>query len=144
MPQQDRNQDARAPKQKRDTRRYSREKAAWPVVVDDGGRYIRAETLDITPLGVKLRLSERLQVGAAVKLKIRPAGQAPFEIRAIVWRIDPDGPALLFLGSHHSQIPVAVKPLQPVSEGAWHRERPAGTETILLVDDDSEDRKSVV
>jgi len=48
----------------------------------------------------------------------------------------PDGAALLFLGTHNAQIPVAVKPLQPASEGVSHRAKPAGTETILLVDDD--------
>ena len=139
MPQMDR-QDARGPKPKRDARRHSREKATWPVILYDGDRYIPAETVDITPLGVKLRIGEQLELGEAVKLKFRPSGRAPFDMRAIVWRIDPDGAALLFLGTHKTQIAVAVKPLQPASGEAWHRTRPAGTETILLVDDDSDTR----
>lgn len=128
--------DAHRPEPRRDARRHSREKVTWPVVLDDGDRYIHAETVNITPLGVKLRLSQRLHLGAAVKLSVRPFDRPPFEMRAIVWRIDPDGAALLFLGTHNTQIPVAVKPLQPASEGVSHRAKPARTETILLVDDD--------
>lgn len=128
--------DAHGPKRGRETRRHSRESVTWPVVLDDGDRYIHAETVNITPLGVKLRLSEQLRLGAAVQLKVRPSDRPHFEMRAIVWRIDPDGAALLFLGTHKTQIPVALKPLQPASQGAWHRAMPGGTETILLVDDD--------
>ena len=129
--------DTHGPKGDRDARRHSRENVTWPVVLDDGDRYIHAETVNITPLGVKLRLSERLRLGAAVNLKARPSDRPPFEMRAIVWRIDPDGAALLFLGTHNTQIPVAIKPLQPASGGARHPAMPAGTETILLVDDDT-------
>lgn len=132
--------EASGPKPKRDARRHSREKATWPVVVHDGDRRFPAVTVDITPLGVKLRTTEGLELGASVRLKIRPSGRNPFEMRAIVWRIDPDGAALLFLGGHNAEIPVALKPLQPASGGTWHRARPAGTETILLVDDDNEAR----
>ncbi len=122
---------------KRDARQHARETVRWPVVLDDGTSHLRAETVNITPLGAKIRLRERLEVGAAVKLRIRPTDRPVFEMRAIVWRLDPDGAAVLFLGSHKSTIPVAVKPLQPSPEGTWHLGTKAGTETILLVDDDA-------
>jgi len=128
--------DPHGPKRGREARRHSRENVTWPVMLDDGDRDISAETVNITRLGVKLRLGERLQLGAEVHLKVRPPDRPPFEMRAIVWRIDPDGAALLFLGTHNTQIPVALKPLQPSSEAARHGAMPAGTETILLVDDD--------
>lgn len=131
------NRDDYGPKRERDARRHSRENVTWAVVVNDGKRNIPTETVNITPLGVTVRLREELQLGEAVNVKARPSDRPPFEMRAIVWRIDPDGAALLFLGSHKNQIRVAVKPLQPASEGAWHRARPAGTETVLLVDDDA-------
>ena len=89
-------------------------------MLDDGNSYLRAETVNVTPLGAKIRLTERLEVGTAITLKIRPTDRPVFETRAIVWRIDPDGAAVLFLGSHKSKIPVAVKPLQPSREGTWH------------------------
>jgi CheY-like chemotaxis protein len=128
------------PKPKRDARQHPRETVRWPVVLDNGNSYLRAETVNVTPLGAKLRLAERLEVGSAVTLKIRPTDRPVFETRAIVWRIDPDGAAVLFLGSHKKRIPVAVKPFQPSREGTWHLGTKAGTETILLVDDDAATR----
>lgn len=124
-------------KAKKDSRRHPRETVTWPVVIDDGGAYLRAVTVNVTPLGAKLRVTERLELGAGIRLKIRPGDRPTFETRAIVWRIDPDGVAVLFLGTHKNQIPVALKPLQPASKEAWHHGTRAGTETILLVDDDA-------
>lgn len=121
---------------RKDTRRHAREKVAWPVVVDNGLRYIPAETINVSPYGVKVRLGERLELGAQVKLKIRPSGRPPYETCAIVWRIDRDGPALLFLGVHQQLISVAGKPTAAAPPGGWHRDTRAGSETIVLVDDD--------
>ena len=128
------------PRPKADGRQHLREAVRWPVVVDDGNTYLRAETVNITPLGAKLRLKEPLELGAEVKLKIQPSTRPVFETRAIVWRIDPDGPAVLFLGTHKNRIPIAAKPLQQAPEGTWHLGTKAGTETILIVDDDSATR----
>lgn len=128
--------DPQGRKRAREARRHSRENVTWPVVLDDGDRCISAETVNVTPLGVKLRISERLQLGAEVHLEARPPDRPSFEMRAIVWRIDPDGAALLFLGTRNTPIPLALKPLQPSSEAAGQRAMPAGTETILLVDGD--------
>ncbi len=136
MPRPDFVEGSAKAKLRKDTRQHPREKVVWPVALDDGTRYLQAETVNISPFGVKLRLGQRLPLGAEVKLNVLPPDRPPFETRAIVWRIDRDGPALLFLGARHSQIPVAIKPLQPAPEGAWHRDTRAGTETVLLVDDD--------
>jgi CheY-like chemotaxis protein len=128
--------DPRGPRRGREARRHFRENVTWPVALDVGDRCISAETMNVTPLGVKLRLGERLPLGAEVHLKASPPDRPPFEMRAIVWRIDPDGAALLFLGTRNTPIPVALRPLQPSSEAAGQRALPAGTETILLVDED--------
>jgi CheY-like chemotaxis protein len=124
---------------RKDTRRHAREKATWPVVVDNGLRCISAETINVSPYGVKLRLGERLELGMEIKLNFRPSGRPPYETRAIVWRIDRDGPALLFLGVHQQLISVAGKPTV-APPGGWHREARAGSETIVLVDDDDDAR----
>jgi CheY-like chemotaxis protein len=125
---------------RKDTRRHPRQKAAWQVVLDNGYRCIPAETINVSPYGVKLRLGERLELGTEIKLNIRPPDRPPYEARAIVWRIDRDGPALLFLGVHHQLISVAGKPTAAVPPGGWHREARAGSETIVLVDDDASAR----
>jgi CheY-like chemotaxis protein len=124
------------PKRGREARRHFRESVTWPVVLHDGDRCISAETVNVTPLGAKLRFSERLQLGTEVHLEAHPPDRPHFEMRAIVWRIDPDGAALLFLGTRNTEVPAALKPQPPSSDAAAQPEMPAGTETILLVDED--------
>ena len=124
-------------KQHRDGRTHPRMTVSWPVVIDDGNTYLRAVTVDIGPLGAKLRVAEPLELGAPIQMKVRPTDRPTFETRAIVWRIDQDGVAVLFLGTHKNQIPITLNPLQPSGKAAWHHGTRAGTETILLVDDDS-------
>src|SRR3990172_1837357 len=128
------------PKERKDTRRHARDRVTWPVVVDNGDRYIPAETVNLSPYGVKLRLTDRLELGADVRLVLRPPDPPPPDVRAIVWRTDRDGSALLFLGVHSQQIPVTAKPLAAAPAGTWHRAARSGTETVLLVDDDSGSR----
>lgn len=140
MSQPDFVEEAPGPKERKDTRRHPRDRVTWPVVVDNGDRYIPAETVNVSPYGAKLRLTDRLELGADVRLAMRPPDRPPYDVRAIVWRIDRDGAALLFLGVHKRQIPVTAKPLVAVPPGTWHRGARAGTETILLVDDDSGSR----
>ncbi|HET7876709.1 MAG TPA: response regulator [Methylomirabilota bacterium] len=137
MPRPDHVEGTPKSKIRKDTRRHPRENVTWPVVVDNGRRYISAETINLSPYGAKLRLGERLDLGAEIKLNIRPHGRPPYEVRAIVWRIDPDGPALLFLGIHHQLIAVAGKPSVATPPAGSPRDARAGTETIILVDDDA-------
>ena len=128
-----------APKAKirKDTRRHARNKVNWLVVIENGIRGIPAETVNVSPYGAKLKVGDRLELGTEVKLNIRPPGRLPYDARAIVWRIDRDGVALLFLGVNHQQIPVASKPLVAAPRGTWNRHVQAGIETVLLVDDDA-------
>ncbi len=137
MPKPDYGEGAPKAKIRKDTRRHAREKVTWLVVVDNGIRYIPAETINLSPYGAKLKLSDRLELGAEVKLNVRPPGRPAYDAPAIVWRIDRDGVALLFLGVHQQQIPVTAKPLAAAPPGTWNREVRAGTETVLLVDDDA-------
>jgi CheY-like chemotaxis protein len=125
------------PKIRKDTRRHPRRTVTWPVVVDNGRRYIPAETVNLSPYGAKLRLGERLELGSEITVTIRPYDRPPYDVRAIVWRIDPDGPALLFLGVHPELISVAGKPSVARPPAGWPRDVQAGRETILLVDDDA-------
>ncbi len=125
------------PEIRKDTRRHAREKVTWPVVVHDGIRYIPAEMLNLSACGAKLRLCEQLEPGAEVKFIARPPARPPYTMRAIVWRIDPDGAALFFLGVTKRRVSVAARSVAAAAPGGWHRDVRAGTETILLVDDDA-------
>jgi CheY-like chemotaxis protein len=124
------------PNPRKDTRRHPRERVTWPVTVSAGGRQLRSETVNVSPYGVKLRLKERIEPGIQVGLRLRPPGKNPFDVKAMVWRNDPDGTALLFLRILSEDF---ASPTQPVTPPLRPREvRPV--ETILLVDDDAESR----
>ncbi len=127
------------PRIRKDTRRHAREKVNWLVVIDNGIRHIPAETVDVSPYGAKLKLGDRLELeqGTAVKLNLRPPGRPPYDQRGIVWRIDGDGVALLFLGVKRQRTPITAKPVLAAPRGAWNRHVQAGTETVLLVDDEA-------
>jgi CheY-like chemotaxis protein len=123
---------------RKEARRHAREAAAWPVMVHDGMRWHRTETVNVSPFGVKVRLRERIEPGDGVRLQIRLFGRKPFEVPAVVWRIDRNGSALLFLG-------VQVKEFQPMPDGAPSAAGPrtAGLDqqkTVLLLEDDAEVR----
>ncbi|HET7874007.1 MAG TPA: response regulator [Methylomirabilota bacterium] len=124
---------------RKEARRHPRESAAWPVMLHDGTRWLHTETINVSPVGAKLRLKGRLQPGDEVRLRFRPPGRKPFDVPALVWRIDPNGLALLFLDVYVREFPLAPKPaeasadLHPAANGD-------GRKTILLVDDDSEIR----
>ncbi|HET8578175.1 MAG TPA: PilZ domain-containing protein [Methylomirabilota bacterium] len=127
---------------RKDTRRHPRESATWPVMLYDGTRWLRTETVNVSPFGAKVRLRERLEPGDGVRLQIRLSGRKPFEVPAIVWRIDRNGSALLFLG-------VQVREFRPTLDAgpfAADSRTAANLDqrrTVLLAEDNSEVRAQV-
>lgn len=82
-----------------DLRRHPRSSVAWPVTVEAGGRTFDRQTLNLSPIGAKIRLDERLTVGSSARLRFRPPQGRPLDVDAIVWRADHDGPAFFFVGA---------------------------------------------
>lgn len=80
-----------------DLRRQPRSSIKWPVTVENGGRSFERQTVNLSPLGVKVRLEERLKVGSPARLRFRPPKGRPLDVDAIVWRADKDGPAFFFV-----------------------------------------------
>jgi len=78
-------------------RRHPRSRVAWPAVVEAGDRLIHVETLDVGPLGAKIRLPEPLAEGTMATLHLSPPEGNPVDVRAIVWRTDEDGSAFYFI-----------------------------------------------
>jgi hypothetical protein len=68
------------------------------VTVEHGGRSFDRQTLNMSPIGAKVLLEERLKVGSTARLKFRPPQGRPLDVEAIVWRTDEDGPAFFFVG----------------------------------------------
>jgi hypothetical protein len=80
-----------------DLRRHPRSKVAWPVTVEAGGRSFERHTVNLSPIGAKVRLEAELPVGSNARLRFRPPQGQPLDVDAIVWRSDSDGPAFFFV-----------------------------------------------
>lgn len=81
-----------------DLRRHPRSSVAWPVTVEAGGRTYDRQTVNLSPIGAKIRLEAPLKVGSTARLRFRPPQGRPLDVEAIVWRADTDGPAFFFVG----------------------------------------------
>jgi hypothetical protein len=77
-------------------------KVAWPVIIETAGKIFHRQTIDVSPIGAKVRLDQVLPVGAAATLRIDPPDGRRLDVDAIVWRADADGPAFFFIGLEHT------------------------------------------
>jgi CheY-like chemotaxis protein len=96
---------------------------------------LQGRTRDTGAGGAKILLKERLPVGTQVALQFRPPGQAPVGTRALVWRIDADGLACLFVGTPEPRfLAVVAAPTPPASPSRAGQGE--GTGTILVASGD--------
>ncbi len=109
-----------------EARRRRRTKVNWPVVVELDERVLHGETVDVSQLGIKVRLGERLEDASLVTLHLNPPQGCPVEARAIVLRTDHDGAVFLFL----KKTPAVL-----FASNDNHPPAPRVL-TILIVDDD--------
>ena len=110
----------------RESRRRPRTKVSWPVVAEFDDRVLHGETLDVSQLGVKVRLGVRLEDSKLVTLRLNPPKGSPVEALAIVLRTDKDGTAFRFLKKH---------PSAPLPDSDKDTAAPRLL-TVLAVDDD--------
>jgi hypothetical protein len=73
------------------------------VIVEIAEKVFHRQTVDVSPIGAKVRLDQPLPVGAPAKLRIDPPDGHRLDVDAIVWRADADGPAFFFVGLDHEQ-----------------------------------------
>ena len=66
-------------------------------MVEAGSGRFRAETVNVSAFGAKVRLDEPLTEGTLATLHLEPPQGAPLDVQAIVWRTDTDGPAFFFI-----------------------------------------------
>ncbi len=69
-----------------DLRRYPRAKVTWPVILELENRSLQLETVNLSPMGTKVRVDEPLEVGKTAKLHFRPPNGRSLDVDAIVWR----------------------------------------------------------
>ncbi|HWN14882.1 MAG TPA: PilZ domain-containing protein [Candidatus Dormibacteraeota bacterium] len=93
-----------------DQRRCPRQRVSWLVSVAAGQRSFQGLTRDVSASGAKILVKERPALGAEISLSFRPPGRRPVETRALVWRVDPDGLACMFVGTQEAEFLAAVAP----------------------------------
>ncbi len=95
---------------KQDARRFPRQTVSWLVSVSAGSRQLQGRTKDTSAAGAKILLDERLPLGSPVLLQFRPPGRSAVETQALVWRLDADGFACVFVGSQGPKFLETVTP----------------------------------
>jgi hypothetical protein len=93
-----------------DQRRCPRQRVSWIVSVVAGQRTFQGRTRDVSASGAKILVKDRPALGAEVNLSFRPPGRRPVTTRALVWRVDPDGLACMFVGTQEAEFLSAVAP----------------------------------
>jgi len=80
------------------------------VTLAAGAREYQGRTKDISASGAKILLKERPPLGTEVALSFRPPGVRRVETRALVWRLDTEGLACMFVGTQTPEFLEAVTP----------------------------------
>jgi hypothetical protein len=91
-------------------RRCPRQRVSWLVTVGSGSKTFQGLTRDVSASGAKILVKERPALGAEVTLSFRPPGRRAVATRALVWRVDADGLACMFVGTQEPEFLAAVSP----------------------------------
>ena len=102
---------------KPDTRRFPRAEVEWDVTVEAPGRRPQKATISgLNPFGAKLHPRAKHsapQEGATLHIHFAPPdGEPPLVIKGLVWRIDRDGQAIVFINLSASDF-LRLKKLVP-------------------------------
>jgi CheY-like chemotaxis protein len=117
-----------------DARRCPRQQVSWLVTVAAGRQQFQGRTKDVSASGAKILLKERPALGAEVSLRFRPPGRRPVETRALVWRVDAEGLACMFVGTQRPEFLEAVTPRAAPGTVRVLPLRPAGSVLLATVD----------
>jgi len=80
-------------------RHQPRRDASWPVIVEANHGVLHLETVNVSPLGAKVKATAQLAEGTPVTLHFHPDDAPSFDVAAVVWRVDPDGLVFFFVGA---------------------------------------------
>ena len=104
------------------------------MTVAAGVRQFQGRTRDVSASGAKILLKERPPLGAEVGLRFRPPGRRPVETRALVWRLDGEGLACMFVGTQTSEFLAAVTPRMAAAPARASTPRAPGSVLLATVD----------
>lgn len=117
-----------------DARRCPRQQVSWLVTVAAGPRMLQGRTKDVSASGAKILLKERPSLGTEVALCFRPPGRRPVETRALVWRLDTEGLACMFVGTQGPDFLAAMTPRSAPSPAPASKPRPTGAVLLATMD----------
>src|SRR5262249_3845956 len=120
---------------KQDARRFPRQTVSWIFSVSTGSGQLQGRTKDTSAAGAKILLDERLPLGSQVLLQFRPPGRSAVETQALVWRLDVDGFACVFVGSPGAKfLETVTPPREAVAVARPSEIRRDGTVLLALMD----------
>ena len=91
--------DESAKVQQRTRRASPRVNVSWTVWAQNGQQQrMRFHTVDVSSRGAKLRPKGPFRIGTTLNLEFITSNGARLHVLGVVWRIDSDGIAVLFLG----------------------------------------------
>jgi hypothetical protein len=78
-------------------RLHTRKNVSWTAWVTVGKTRIRCHTLDLSANGARLKPRGDFQPGTPVELQFQPPDGPLMEVAAVVWRVESDSMAVMFL-----------------------------------------------
>ena len=97
----------------RSRRFHSRRPVSWTAWVQNGSRRLRCHTVDLSSSGARLKPRAEIPPGTPVSVLLHPPDGPPMNVSAVVWRVDPDSMAVMFL--HSVSVRLSVGPKLPES-----------------------------
>jgi hypothetical protein len=92
------------------TRRlHVRKAVAWTAWITVGKTRIRCHTVDLSANGARLKPRGDFQPGTPVELQLQPPDGPLMEVAAVVWRVDTDSMAVMFLRHIAVQVSEAAR-----------------------------------
>ena len=102
------------------TRRlHVRKNVSWTAWVSVGKTRIRCHTVDLSANGARLRPRRNIQPGTPVQLQFQPPDGSMMEVSGVVWRVESDSMAVMFLRNIPVQVTASARTPEHGRRG-WH------------------------
>jgi hypothetical protein len=99
-------------------RLHSRRPVSWTAWVKVGTRRLRCHTVDISTNGARLKPRGEIQPGTPIEIQLQPPDGPAMDVAAVVWRVDPDSMAVMFLRNIAVQVTASSR-LPETARRGW-------------------------
>ena len=100
-------------------RLHVRKNVSWTAWVSVGKTRIRCHTVDLSANGARLRPRRDIQPGTPVGLQFQPPDGPMMEVSGVVWRVESDSMAVMFLRNIPVQVAASARTPERGRRG-WH------------------------